>query len=214
MSSNKTSVNVTDIPRFHGRGYQQWVDKMTGIFLITNTKDVIDGTLIPNAANTSPLEPTAPTDPATTSNQWQTYGTRYTIWQSKHAAWKKQDDNYAADNSKAKGIFSLGLDIGIWDQVKEMTAKEIWDWLKTQYGKEAFIKVLEDFRYIRDLKIDLSDPNPQLANFMHHYQQLLGVSGPLLRMADMSPFWVYTFKISGLVTSTSIYDIPKIHKNE
>ena len=43
---------------------------------------------------------------------------------------------------------------------------------------------------------------------------ILGVSGPLLHMADMSPFWVYTFKMSGLVTSTSIYDIPKIHKNE
>ena len=42
MASTKTSINVTDIPCFNGHAYQQWVDHMTGIFLITNTKDVIE----------------------------------------------------------------------------------------------------------------------------------------------------------------------------
>jgi hypothetical protein len=34
------------------------------------------------------------------------------------------------------------------------------------------MEILEHFRYIKDQKIDLSDPNPQLATFMHHYQAL------------------------------------------
>jgi len=62
---------------------------------------------------------------------------------------------------------------------------------------------------------ELECSNREVCNlFFSLYIYILGVSGPLLRMADMSPFWVYTLKISGLVTSTSIYDIPKIHKNE
>ena len=109
---------------------------------------------------------------AATGAEWTAYNARFNTWDSKYKSWKKQDTEYANDNAKAKGIFSLALAIGIWDQVKEKTANEIWEWLKTNYGKEAFIEVLEDFRYIRDLKIDLSDPNPQLANFMHHYQRL------------------------------------------
>ena len=60
MASTKTSINVQDIPCFNGHAYQQWVDKMHGIFLITNTTSVINGTLVTNAASTEPNEPTQP----------------------------------------------------------------------------------------------------------------------------------------------------------
>jgi len=64
------------------------------------------------------------------------------------------------------------LDIGIWDQIKEKTAKESWEWLKTKYTKQSHLEVLEHFCFMKDQKFDLSDPNPQLATFMHHFQAL------------------------------------------
>jgi hypothetical protein len=170
MSSNKTSISVNDIPRFHGKNYQQWASKMEGIFLITSTKPIIDGT----NALTAAVEPTEPPMPANTTPaaEWPVYTAKLTAWQIKHAAWKKARSEFNDLDGKTKGLFAVALDVGIWDQCKTKSAKEIWDWLKTKYGKEAFVKVLEDFRYIRDLKIDLSDPNTQLADFMHHYQRL------------------------------------------
>ena len=75
-------------------------------------------------------------------------------------------------NSQAMGIFNQALDIGIWDQVKVKTAKETWDWLKEKYAKSSHLKIMEHFQFLKDQKIDLSNPNPQLAAFMHHYQAL------------------------------------------
>ena len=73
-------------------------------------------------------------------------------------------------NSQAMGILNQALDIRIWDQIKEKTAKELWDWLKTKYAKQSHLEVLEHFHFLKDQKFDLSDPNPQLATFMHHFQ--------------------------------------------
>ena len=145
MASTKTSVNIADIPCFNGHAYQQWVDKMHGIFLITNTTFVIDSTLVPNAAGTEPTEPTQPPPSGANTVDWTTYQAKFQTYSTKMAEWRKKDSDYAAENSKAKGIFAMALDIGIWEQVKEKTAKEIFDWLKDKYGKEAFIEVLEDF---------------------------------------------------------------------
>jgi len=170
MVSTKTSVNISDIPQFNGCGYAQWADKMTGIFLLTNTKGVVEGTVVANTGTQDP-EPAMPAG-AATGAEWTTYNARFNTWNQKNQVWIKKDTDYAADNAKAKGIFAMALDISIWEQVKEKTANKIFDWLKDKYGKEAFIEVLEDFQYICNLKINLSDPNPQLANFMHHYQRL------------------------------------------
>jgi len=70
------------------------------------------------------------------------------------------------------GIFNQALDIGIWDQIKDKTAKESWEWLKNKYAKQSHLEVLEHFRFMKDQRFDLSDPNPQIAAFMHHYQAL------------------------------------------
>jgi len=75
-------------------------------------------------------------------------------------------------NSQAMGILNEALNIGIWDQIKEKTAKESWEWLKTKYTKQSHLEVLEHFHFMKDQKFDLSDPNLQLATFMHHFQAL------------------------------------------
>ena len=53
-----------------------------------------------------------------------------------------------------------------------MTSKEAWDWLKTKYAKQSHLELMEHFRFMKDQKIDLSDPNPQLAAYMHHWQAI------------------------------------------
>jgi len=170
MSSNKTTININDIPRFNRKQYKEWATKMESTFLITYTKGVIDGTVTP-PAGTEPAEPTSPANNADALH-WGRYTTQLQAWQIKSASWKQAKKAYNEDNAKAKGLFSVALDIGIWEQCKDKTAKEIWDWIKEKYSKETFIEILEDFRYIRDLKFDLSDPNPQIATFMHRYQRL------------------------------------------
>jgi len=70
------------------------------------------------------------------------------------------------------GIFNRALDIGIWDQIKDKTAKASWEWLKSKYAKQSHLEVLEHFRFMKDQRFDLSDPNPQIATFMHHFQAL------------------------------------------
>jgi len=144
---------------------------MTGIFLITKVMGVIDGSVTAQTA-AAPTEPAMPTGNNVFTTNWTTYSAQIACYATQLSEWKHANSTYKDANSTAYGIFSSSLDIGIWDQVKNKLAKEIWDCLKTKYGKEAFVEVLDDFRYLRDLKIDLSDPNPQLANFMHHYQCL------------------------------------------
>ena len=52
------------------------------------------------------------------------------------------------------------------------TTKETWEWLKDKYTKSLHLEIMEHFWFLKDQKIDLSDPNPQLTTFMHHYQAL------------------------------------------
>jgi len=180
MSSNKTTININDVPHFNGKQYKEWATKMESTFLITYTKGVIDGT-VTAPTDAEPVEPTSPANNADALH-WSRYTAQLQAWQIKIASWKQAKKAYNEDNAKAKGLFSVALDIGIWEQCKDKTAKEIWDWIKEKYSQETFVEILEDFRYIRDLKFDLSDPNPQIANFMHHYQRL-----PMERMTLQTP---------------------------
>jgi len=86
--------------------------------------------------------------------------------------YNRRNANWNDANSQAMGIFNRALDIGIWDQIKDKTAKESWEWLKNKYAKQSHLEVLEHFRFMKDQKFDLSDPNPQIAAFMHHFQAL------------------------------------------
>ena len=139
-----------------------------GFFMVTKTTPIIDGSLT-KPTGTEPSEPNALAGDAT-ATQWTAFGVVYQRYLSKLDAYKKALSHWNDLNLTTLGILNMSLDIGIWDQIKTLTAFDAWAWLKDKYGKEAFVEVLEDFRYIRDLKFDLSDPNPQLANFIHHYQ--------------------------------------------
>jgi len=52
------------------------------------------------------------------------------------------------------------------------STEESWEWLKTKYAKQSHLEVLEYFHFMKEQKFDLSDPNLQLATFMHHFQAL------------------------------------------
>ena len=166
--ATKSSINVSDLPKFHGHNYQQWSDKMMGFFMVTKTTPIIDGSL-KKPTGTEPTEPAPPAGDAA-STVWTSYGVVYNCYLSKLDAHKKALSHWNDMNMTTMGIFNMCLDVGIWDQIKTKTAFDSWAWLKEKYGKEAFIEILEDFQYICNLKFNLSDPNPQLANFIHHYQ--------------------------------------------
>jgi len=85
------------------------------------------------------------------------------------ADYNRKLSNWTDGNSQGMGIFNQALDIGIWDQVKDMTAHATWTWLSEHYAKSSIMELLEHFRYIKDYRFDLSDPSPQLAQWMHHY---------------------------------------------
>ena len=94
--------------------------------------------------------------------QMNYYNTQLADFNCKLSAWTD-------GNSQAMGIFNHALDIGIWDQVKDMTAAATWSWLGKHYAKSSITELLEHFWYIKDYWFDLSDPSPQLAQWMHHY---------------------------------------------
>ena len=60
-SSNKsTSINVSDIPRFTGRNFQAWKDKMVGVFMITKVYDIVKGDITKPADTSHPKMPSSP----------------------------------------------------------------------------------------------------------------------------------------------------------
>ena len=95
----------------------------------------------------------------------QTYGMNL----KEYNASKKE---FLDKQQKAMGILNMTLIIGIWEQVQYKTAADAWTWLHTQYATCQFIKVLEDFKFLTSFKLDLSDPNPQLADFIAYYLHL------------------------------------------
>jgi len=97
--------------------------------------------------------------------QMNYYNTQLVDFNRKMSAWTN-------GNSQAMGIFNRALDIGIWDQVKDMTTTATWTWLGDHYAKSSIMELLEHFWYIKDYRFDLSNPSPQLAQWMHHYQSI------------------------------------------
>ncbi|KIJ89402.1 hypothetical protein K443DRAFT_16166 [Laccaria amethystina LaAM-08-1] len=161
VNNKSTSLNVSDIPRFNGSNFQGWSEKMIGIFMMAKVYSVVNGESTLPANNS---RPTAPAEPITIDNT--TAGADLNRLNAMWTQYQVRMTNY--NHLLAK----YNRKIGIWDQVKEKNSKETWDWLKDKYAKHSFMEILEHFRYIKDQKIDLSDPNPQLATFMHHYQAL------------------------------------------
>lgn len=172
-------MSISDIPCFNGKNFQGWSEKMIGVFMIAKVNGVVQGETVKPADNEHPSLPNPPTlitdqtDAAGVTHLnalWNQYNMRLTYYHQQINVYDRKVSSYNDANSQAMGIINRALDIGIWDQVKAKTAKETWDWLKSKYAKSSHLEVMEHFRFIKDQKIDLSDPNPQLATFMHHYQ--------------------------------------------
>jgi len=82
-SSNKsTSLSVSNIPRFNGRNFQGWVEKMIGVFMMAKVYNVVNGTTTKPADTEVPVAPTEPPEIAATTNStvalrsqamWQQY---------------------------------------------------------------------------------------------------------------------------------------------
>jgi hypothetical protein len=89
-------------------------------------------------------------------------------------------------NNKAKGSLRQSLQLGIWEQVKDMTAADIWTWLHTNFARQQFVEILEDFRILTAFKIDLSDPNPQTNKFCYHYTRISHYT-PAITQANPNP---------------------------
>jgi len=94
--------------------------------------------------------------------QMNYYNTQLADYNCRLSAWKD-------GNSQAMGIFNQALDVGIWDQVKEKTTAETWTLLGDHYAKSSITELLEHFWYIKDYWFNLSNPSPQLTQWMHHY---------------------------------------------
>jgi len=183
MSSSKsaTTLSVSNIPRFNGRNFQGWSEKMIGIFMMAKVYQVVYGELLRPKDNERPTAPTVPTTitaqtdgPTATrlSAMWMQYNVQMSEYNHLQADFNRRRSNFNDANSQAMGIFNRALDAGLWDQIKAKNAKMSWDWLKEKYEKQSFQEILEHFRFMKEQRIDLSNPNPQLTLFMHHWQAL------------------------------------------
>ena len=181
-SSNKsTSINVSDIPCFSGCNFQAWKDEMVSVLMISKVYDIIKGD------TTKPYETTCPKmagTPAPITDQmssmdaeklahfWTQFIVQMNYYNTQLAGYNHRLSAWKDGNSQAMGIFNQALEIGIWDQVKEKTTAETWKWLNNHYTKSSIMELLEQFRYIKDYRFDLSDPSPQLTQWMHHYRSI------------------------------------------
>jgi len=178
-SSNKsTSINVSDIPRFTGRNFQAWKDKMVGVFMISKVYDVVKGDTTKPAETQRPKMPSTPpvitgemsnADTEKAARYWTQFNIQMNYYNTQLADYNRKLSAWTDGNSQSMGIFNCALDIGIWDQVKDMTAATTWTWLGDHYAKSSIMELLEHFWYIKDYHFDLSDPSPQLTQWMHHY---------------------------------------------
>jgi len=181
-SSNKsTSINVSDIPRFTGRNFQAWKDKMVSVFMIAKVYDIVKGDTTKPADTQCPKMPSTPpsitaemsnVDAEKAAHYWTQFNVQMNYYNTQLADYNRKLSAWTNRNSQAMGIFNQALDIGIWDQVKDMTAAATWTWLGDHYAKSSITELLEHFRYIKDYRFNLSDPSPQLAQWMHHYQSI------------------------------------------
>jgi len=134
MSSTKsssTTLSVSDIPRFNGRNFQGWSEKMMGVFMMAKVYSVITGnTSKPN----EDTHPSAPSKPIVINNQtpavnipklqamWMQYQVEMMGYSHLVSEYNRKLSSWTDANSQAMGILNQALDIGIWDQIKDKTA--------------------------------------------------------------------------------------------
>jgi len=142
---------------------------------IVDLKDILEGTLLAPAVVVQ--EPTIPTGTpavgtalavAPTSQDWSLYNVQL----GQFDRYTRANEKYLKRYGEALGVLNQSLNYGIWEQVKDMTPATAWAWLRTTYTTQQFVEVLEDFKILTSFKIDLSDPNIQIAKFRFHYTRI------------------------------------------
>jgi len=146
--------------------------------MISKVYDVVKGdTTKPDESKRPKMPSTPPLITGEMSNvdaekaacYWTQFNVQMNYYNTQLADFNRKLSAWTDGNSQAMGIFNRALDIGIWDQVKDKTAAATWTWLCVHYTKSSITELLEHFWYIKDYQFDLSDPSPQLAQWMHHY---------------------------------------------
>jgi len=151
---------------------------MVGVFMIAKVYDVVKGDTTKPADTQCPKMPSTPpsitaemsnADAEKAARYWTQFNVQMNYYNTQLADYNRKMSAWTDGNSQSMGIFNCALDVGIWDQVKDMTAAATWTWLGERYAKSSITELLEHFRYIKDYRFDLSDPSPQLAQWMYHY---------------------------------------------
>jgi len=115
-SSNKsTSLSVSDIPRFNGRNFQGWAEKMIGVFMMAKVYNIINGTTTKPVDTEVPVAPTEPPEIAATADStmalrsqamWQQYNIRMSKYHHLVTEYNRRNTNWNDANSQAMGIFN------------------------------------------------------------------------------------------------------------
>ncbi|KAF9555183.1 hypothetical protein CPC08DRAFT_726592 [Agrocybe pediades] len=178
MSS--TTLNSIEVFIFSGSRFQEWSVKMNHIFLMNKVQSIIDGTfgmpIEPPAAQNP--EPTMPADADTRS--WKVYDVQLKKWQKKYEDYHRDAKEWSDRNSMAKGIIMSAVIPSIWESIAEKMARAGWADLKARFDKPQFNELLDLYRRLHGFKFDLSDPTPQLANFMAIFGKIEKIKAGLL----------------------------------
>jgi len=115
-SSNKsTSINVSNIPRFTGRNFQTWKDKMVGVFMIAKVYDVIKGDTTKLAESQRPKMPSTPpvitgemsnVDTEKAAHYWTQFNVQMNYYNAQLADYNRKLSAWTDGNSQGMGIFN------------------------------------------------------------------------------------------------------------
>ena len=103
MSSSKQtmSVSTSDLPKFEGRGYKAWTEKMDFPMLFLGIKEVLDGSLTaPTAPTTTP--PVMPTGTTATALDWTRYQAETVNYNAEQDAYRRSAKDFTDADLKAR----------------------------------------------------------------------------------------------------------------
>jgi len=127
--------------------------------LISKVYDIVKGDTTKPDETKHPKMPSTPplitgemsnADTEKAAHYWTQFNVQMNYYNMQLADFNCKLSAWTDGNSQAMGIFNRALDIGIWDQVKDMTAAATWTWLGDHYAKSSITELLEHFRYIKD----------------------------------------------------------------
>ena len=108
-------MSVSDIPRFNGKNFQGWSEKMIGVFMIAKVNGLIQGETVKPLDNECPSLPNPPTlitDQTNTAGVthlnalWNQYNVRLTYYHQQINIYDRKVSSYNDANSQAMGIFN------------------------------------------------------------------------------------------------------------